>query len=184
MDRQKNWLVFLGTLVLILLFLLGWIGTELLGASRTTPKRQFLEARQLWALSSPTHYRMAAGYWSNVAQCYYNVEVLQDHIVHTYSFTCLGNSASNTLTVDGIFVTFERFATQPICSPNGCYCEGNYVVQATYDAVLGYPKSITTTFERSALTDLWHGKWRVQECLIRTNPIIEKFEILRVERLP
>lgn len=184
MDRQKYWFIFLGTIAVLLVFLLSWIGTELLSATRTTPERQFQEARQLWEFSSPAHYRMAAGYWSDSAQCYYDIEVLQDRIVHTFTFTCLGNSASKTLTVDGIFVTFERFATGTICSPNGCYCEGNYVVQATYDTALGYPRKITTAFARNALTDLWHGKWRVRECLIRTNLTIDKFEIMRVDRLP
>ena len=41
-----------------------------------------------------------------------------------------------------------------MCSPNGCYCEGTYVVHAMYDPLRGYPLSITTEFDRNWLDDL------------------------------
>ena len=184
MKLQKSCLIVLGVCGIVVVISAGWLAVKFFDLYRYSPAMQYAEARQLWGFNSLAHYRMAVGFWSDSAQCYYDIEVLQDRIIHIHTFTCLGNSASKTLTVDGIFETFERFATETICSPNGCYCEGNYVVQATYDTALGYPRKITTAFARNSLTDLWHGKWRVQECLIRTNLTIDKFEIMRVDRLP
>ena len=101
----------------------------------------------------------------------------------TFTASCISSAESQTLTVSGIFKNFERYATGHVCSPNGCACEGMYVVSATYDPVLGYPQSITTVFKREVLYDLLHGTWGVQKCL-RIDPVVEMFDRVKVSPLP
>src|SRR4030095_6006351 len=135
------------------------------GALKSAPRSQFPLARARWDINSISHYRMAANYGTNLAQCYYDVEVWQERIVHVFSATCLSNAETNMLTIGGIFEYFEAYATKRVCSPNGCYCEGSYTVRATYDPTLGYPQRITTFFRRNWLDDLLHGKLGIQQCL-------------------
>ena len=173
-------LIVLGLIILVVFV---WIGAQLLGTLQSAPASQFSLARHRWETNLISHYRMAANYTGNFAQCYYDFEVRQDQVVHVFTMSCLSSAESKTLTVDGIFKNFERVATERICSPNGCYCEGTYVVSATYDSTLGYPQSITTYFHRRWLDDLLHRKIGVQQCL-RTDPVIEKFEVVKLTILP
>ena len=126
---------------------------------------------------------MNASYYGHRSQCYYDIEVLQGNVIRTFTSGCLGGGDSKNFTVDGIFKNFERFATQKVCSPNGCYCEGNYVLRATYEETLGYPQRITTRFHRDTLNDLLHAKLGVQQCL-RTDPIVERFDRVKITILP
>ena len=171
------------TLAVLILVLTALIGAQILGALQTAPASQFSLARRRWETNSISHYRMAANYSGNFSQCYYDFEVQQERIVHIYTMSCLSSAESKTLTVNGIFKSFERFATERVCSPNGCYCEGRYVVSATYDQTLGYPQRITTFFHRSWLDDLFHGKLGVEQCL-RMDPVVETFEIAKITILP
>jgi hypothetical protein len=171
------------TLAIIISLVLAVIGVALWGSLQSAPRSQFSLARQRWEINSISHYRIAANYSGNFSQCYYDIEVQQENIVHIFTMNCLSSAESKTLTVSGIFKSFERFATERVCSPNGCYCEGSYVVRATYDQTLGYPQSITTFFQRYWLDDLLHGKIGVQQCL-RIDPVVEKFEIVKITILP
>lgn len=171
------------TIGVILLVVIVWIGAQLLSTLRSAPASQFSLARHRWDTNSISHYRMAGNYTGNFSQCYYDIEVQQDRIVDIFTMSCLSSAESKTLTIDGIFKNFERYATERVCSPNGCYCEGIFVVSATYDATLGYPQSITTYFRRSWLDDLLHGKIGVQQCL-RTDPVVETFEVVKLTILP
>ena len=182
MILKKHWRVFLlaGISAAVVI---GLIGVVVWRAWQTTPIYQFREARRLWEARPFRHYRLAANYAVNWGQCYYDVEVRNQRIVYVFSLTCLSGAASQSLTVDGIFENFERFVTDRVCSPNGCYCEGTYGVRATYDPTWGYPQSITTVFFRNELDDWLHGKYGVQECL-RTDPVVEKIEVVAVTPLP
>jgi hypothetical protein len=170
----------LGAAALGLVALAGWITWR---AWQATPEYQFRQARGLWEARLFRHYRFAASYEVNWGQCYYDIEVLDDRIVQMYGHSCLSSATSSTLTVDGIFAQFERFITRQVCSPNGCYCEGVFVVRATYHATWGYPESITTEFRRNWLDDLLNGKQGVRECR-RTNPVIETIDNVTLTPLP
>lgn len=170
----------LGSIILIIIAL---IGAQSLSTLRTAPASQFSLARHRWETNAISHYRMAGNYTGNFSQCYYDIEVQTDRVVDIFTMSCLSSAESKTLTVDGIFENFERFAAGRVCSPNGCYCEGIYVVSATYDPTLGYPQSITTYFDRRWLDDLLHGKIGVQQCL-RIDPVVEKFEVVKLTVLP
>ena len=182
MAPKKYWRVFLpaslGVTVVI-----GLMGAGFWRAWQSTRVYQFTEARRVWEARTFQHYRMAANYAVNWAQCYYDVEVQNDRIIYVFGLSCLSSAESMTLTIDGIFENFERFVTQRVCSSNGCYCEGTYVVRATYDPTWGYPQTITTVFIRDWLDDLVHGKYEVQECL-RTTPVVERIDVVKVSPLP
>lgn len=171
------------TLAVIILLVLVVIGVALWRSLQSAPASQFSLARHRWETNSILHYRMAANYSGNFSQCYYDIEVLQGQIAYIFTMNCLSSAESKTLTIGGIFKNFERYATEKVCSPNGCYCEGRYVVLATYDTALGYPQRITTIFHRSWLDDLIHGKLGVQQCL-RIDPVVETFEVVKITILP
>ena len=171
------------TLALLILGGIALIGAQFFGALQAAPASQFSLARHRWETNTISHYRMAANYSGNFSQCYYDIEVQQEKIVHIFTMNCLSSAESKTLTVGGIFKNFERYATQKVCSPNGCFCEGSFVVRATYDQTLGYPLSITTIFHRYWLDDLLNGKICVQQCL-RMDPVVEEFVVVKVTILP
>ena len=167
----------------IFMLVLGVIGVMSWDSFESAPSTQFTLARHRWEIHAISHYRMNASYYGHRSQCYYDIEVLQGRVVRTFTSGCLGGGDSKNFTIDGIFTNFERYATQKICSPNGCYCEGNYVVRAIYEETLGYPQRITTVFRRDTLTDLFHGKLGVQQCL-RTDPVVERFDRVKITILP
>ena len=182
MDRKQfpPVLIALGLFIMIVAALLG---IQVVQALQTSPGSQFSLARHRWETNSILHYRMTANYSGNYSQCYYEIEVHGDRIVDIITMSCLSSAESKTLTINGIFKNFERYADQKVCSPNGCYCEGSFVLRATYEQALGYPQSITTIFHRYWLDDLLHGKIGVQQCL-RMDPVVEKFEVVKVTVLP
>lgn len=174
--RFRLFILAAGVIVVLgvgLVALAGW------RAWQATPAYQFREARRLWEAQQFRHYRLAAHYATNWAQCYYDIEVLHERIVHVFGVTCLSSATSPTLTISGIFKNFERHTTDRLCSSNGCYCEGTYFVRATYDPTWGYPQSITTRFARNWLDDLIHGQYRTQTCR-RTDPVVERIEVVSV----
>ena len=181
--EQKSYSPVLLTLGVIILLVLAVVGAALWRSVQSAPASQFSLARHRWETNSIIHYRMAANYSGSFSQCYYDIEVLQGQLVHIFTMNCLSSAESRTLTIGGIFKNFEGFATEKVCSPNGCYCEGRYVLIATYDEVLGYPQRITTIFHRSWLDDLLHGKLGVQQCL-RIDPVVETFEVVKLTILP
>ena len=180
---QKNFSPWLLSLAVVILLVLVIIGVALWDSVQSSPRSQFTLARHRWETNLISHYRMTANYSGNYSQCYYDIEVQRDQIVNIITMNCLSSAESKTLTIDGIFKNFEQYARQKVCSPNGCFCEGSFVVRATYDQVLGYPQSITTIFHRYWLDDLLHGKMGVQQCL-RMDPIVETFEVVKVTILP
>jgi len=183
LPNQKNISPVLLIMGLIILLVLAVIGLAFWNTLQSSPRTQFTLARHRWEVNSISHYRMNASYYGYRSQCYYDIEVLQGQAIRTFTSGCLGSGDSKNFTVDGIFKNFERYATQKVCSPNGCYCEGNYVVRATYEETLGYPQRITTIFRRDTLNDLFHGKLGVQQCL-RTDPVVERFDRVKIVILP
>ena len=171
------------TLVGLLLVVIAVIAAQFIFAVQASPVSQFALARRRWEINAIAHYRMNASYYGYRAQCYYDIEVLRGRAIHTFTSGCLGSSESKNFTIDGIFENFVRYATQRVCSPNGCYCEGNYVVRATYDETLGYPQRMTTIFRRDRLNDLLHGKLGTLQCL-RTDPVVERFDRIKITILP
>jgi hypothetical protein len=181
MDR-KPYSPILVTAAMLMLVVLLWLGTQFFTALQASPASQFALARHRWETSAISHYRMEASYSGNFSQCYYDVEVLQQRIVRMFASACLGDGDSRTLSVDGLFDAFEQYVHQQVCSPSGCYCDGIFVVRATYDPVLGYPQTIMADFRRTWLGDLLH-KIDFQPCL-RANRLIGKFEHVTITILP
>ena len=182
MDQKSSSRVIL-ILGIIILIVVALIGAAFWDSFQSSPSSQFTLARRRWEVNSIAHYRMNASYYGHRAQCYYDIEVLQGNVIRTFTSGCLGGGDSKNYTIDGIFTNFERYATQKVCSPNGCYCEGNYVLRATYEETLGYPQRITTRFHRDTLNDLLHAKLGVQQCL-RTDPVVERFDRVKITILP
>jgi hypothetical protein len=168
---------------LVLMGLAALVGSTVWQAWQATPAQQFNRARQLWEARPFQHYRLAAAYENNWAQCYYDIEVRAQRIGHVFGLTCISAAETQTLTVDGIFQVFERYVAGRVCSASGCYCDGSYVVRATYDATWGYPRRITTGFQRNWLDDLLRGKAGVRQC-VRTDSLVEKIEVDKITPLP
>ena len=181
--NRKRFSPVLAILISLVVVVVVLIAAQLVLAVQASPSSQFALARYRWERNAVSHYRMNASYYGYRSQCYYDVEILQGRVVRTFTSGCLGNGDSKNFTVDGIFENFERMATERVCSPNGCYCEGNYVVRAMYEETLGYPQRITTVFRRNWLEDLLHGKLGVQQCL-RTDPVVERFDRIKITVLP
>jgi hypothetical protein len=163
--------------------LMGWLGWRLW---QSTPAYQFAEARRRWEARPFQHYRLMldSGFArGGYAQCLHDIEVLDEKIVRVYATTCLSSHTTQALSVTGIFEKFEPYLTQEFCSATGCYCEGVYVVQATYDPVWGYPQTMTTEFRRNLMDDLTHNKLGVQECH-RTDPTVEVITVMTLTPLP
>ena len=169
----------LGSLAVLACGLGGWWAWQ---QWQSTPVYQFREARQRWEARPFRHYRMSANYGTNWAQCHYDIEVRDEQIRHVYGVTCLSAESAQTLTVDSVFEVFERYASQRVCAATGCYCDGTYVLRATYHPDYGYPQRITTRFVRNWLDDLLHGQYRKQSCL-RVDVTVERIEIVSVEPL-
>lgn len=181
MTRLAQWLLLgLGTLGVVagaLAVYWGW------GQWQSTPVYQFRAARDRWEHRPFRHYRLSANYSTNWAQCHYDIEVRDGKIRHVFGVTCLSAESTHTLTVEGIFDNFERYTTERVCAANGCYCDGTYVLRATYDQEYGYPHRITTRFVRNWLDDLAHGQFRKQTCT-RADVVVERLDIVSVEPLP
>ena len=155
-------------------------------AWQSSPAYQFAEARRRWEARPFRRYRLAfddgftrGGY----AQCHHAVEVVDDKIVRDFGTTCLSSHVTQALSVDGLFQKFERYFDGRVCSATGCYCEGVYVVKATYDPTWGYPQTITTMFQRDWVDDFLHRKLWVQDCL-RVDPVVEKITVTMLIPLP
>jgi hypothetical protein len=155
----------------------GWRGLQ------NSPAYQYRAARDRWETHRLKHYRIAANYSTNWAQCHYDIEVRDEEVRHVYGVTCLSAESAQTLTVSGIFRTFERYATGRVCAATGCYCDGTYALRATYDPEYGYPQRMTTRFVRNWLDDLAHGQFRKMSCL-RADLTVERIEVVSLEPLP
>jgi hypothetical protein len=176
-------LLFLGASLTAVCGLLSFVGLRLW---QSTPAYQFAEARRRWEARHFQHYHMMfdSGFSrGGYAACLHDVEVLDEKVVKTYATTCLSSHTTQSLSVTGIFETFERYLTNHICSATGCYCEGIYVLKATYDPELGYPQTITTEFRRNLLDDLTHDKLGVQDCF-RSDPTVELIKVISLTALP
>ncbi len=175
-------LILLLALLLLLTLAAGIVTVAAWRQWQSTPVYQFRAARQLWSVRPFRHYRLSANMSTNWAQCHYDLVVRDDTIERVISITCLSAESTQTFTVDGIFQRFERYNTQRLCAANGCYCDGTYVLHATYDAELGYPHRITTRFVRNWLDDLVHGQLRKQSC-VRADPVVVRLDIVSLEPL-
>lgn len=158
----------------------GWWGRR---QYQATPAYQFRDARQRWDLRSPRHYRLAANFRTNRAQCLYDIAVRDGQISHVYSLTCLSAESLQTLTVDGIFDFFSRYVDKRVCAATGCYCDGTYVVRGAYHPEYGYPTQISTRFMRNWLDDLVNGQYGKQSCR-RADVSFERIEVVKLELLP
>ena len=173
-------LLLAGTLVVsagVVAALLGWRQWQ------ANPVYQFRDARARWETRPFRHYRLSANFTTHLAQCHYDIEVRDEQITHTFGLTCLSAQSVPTLTIDGMFQNFERFTTQRLCAATGCYCDGTYVLRATYDPDWGFPRRITTRFVRNWLDDLLHGQYQKQTCR-RADSEVERLEIVSVQPVP
>ena len=182
MDR-KQYSPVLVTLAILILVVMLWIGAQFIVALQASPASQFALARRRWEANTIPHYQMEASYSGNWSQCYYNIEVLQQRIVRIFASECLGDGDSKTLSVDGIFEAYEQYANSQVCSLDGCYCDGFFGVNATYDPVLGYPQTIMTVYHETWLGDVLKGNTAFRNCL-RAERWVGKFEHVTITILP
>lgn len=159
--------------------LIGWFGWQ---AWQETPESQFRQARTLWQSNAITHYRMEANFSNGFAQCHYDIEVKTRAVIRVHGLTCLGSATTNTLTIESIFEVFGAYVDERVCGPNGCSCEGAYVVKASYDPDWGYPRTISTVFQRSLLETLLSDESAVN-CR-QTRAQVRRIEILSFTPLP
>ncbi|MBL8097250.1 MAG: hypothetical protein JNL73_23935 [Anaerolineales bacterium] len=179
--RIPRWPLAIAALIVVTVpALVGWFGWQ---AWQSSPEYQFLQARRLWQSQATTHYRVEANYSTGFAQCHYDIEVKTRAVVRVHGLTCLGSATTNTLTIESIFEVFSRYVDDRVCGPNGCTCEGAYVIRATYDPEWGYPKTISTVFQRNLIEVVLSGGESTINCR-RARARIDRLEILSFTPLP
>ncbi len=99
---------------------------------------QLAAARSKWISKSVSHYRLSLSYSSHV-NCQQEVEIQNDKVIAVRKNTC---SAMPAMTVTDLFKKVQSLADSKQCGPNGCACDGNVGVDASYDAKFGYPRQV------------------------------------------
>lgn len=179
--RFPRWLFAAAALLFLTVSaLVGWLGWR---AWQSSPEYEFQQARRLWQSQPTGHYRMEANYNTGFAQCHYDIEVKTRTVIRVHGMTCLGSATTNTLTIESIFEVFGKYVDQRVCGPNGCSCEGAYVVKATYDPDWGYPRTISTVFQRNLAEAVMGANLSTINCR-RTRARIDRVEILNFTQLP
>jgi hypothetical protein len=124
------------------------------------PPADSIEAKARWSAQGISHYRLVLQRdWNgpvppgtrNALSCQQDVEILNEQIVSWFQDTCSSSQYKNywgnpfIATVPALFQQLERDSMELKWLPNeGCKIS---VVNATYDASLGYPQQITYTTE-------------------------------------
>lgn len=179
--RFPRWLFGLAAIVVIAVpAVVGWFGWS---TWRSSPEYAFRDARTQWQNGRVLHYRMEANYSTGFAQCHYDIEVKTRTVIRVHGMTCLSAATTNTLTIESIFEVFSQYVDDRICGPNGCSCEGAYVVKATYDPEYGYPRTISTTLQRNLLESVLSTDEGSINCR-RARGRIDRIEILAFTPLP
>lgn len=179
--RIPRWLwIAAGLIVLVVPPVIAWFGWQ---AWQATPEYQFREARTLWQSKLPNHYRMEANYSTGFAQCHYDIEVKTRAVIRVHGMTCLGSATTNTLTIESIFEVFGRYVDDRVCGPNGCDCEGAYVVRGKYDPDWGYPRTISTGFQRNLAEAVMYSGVNPVNCRTSRGRV-DRVEILGFKPLP
>lgn len=180
--RFPRWPLAIAAIVVVIAVptLIGWIGWSSWQAS---PEYQFQEARELFLNQRVTHYRLEANYSTSFAACHYDIEVKTRIVVRVHGMTCLSSATTNTLTVESIFEVFSQYVDGRVCGPNGCSCEGAYVVKATYDPEFGYPRTISTIFQRNLVEAVLNADTNPINCR-KARARIDRIEILKFIPLP
>jgi hypothetical protein len=121
-------------------------------SSSASRARQLAEARDLWLSRSVPHYRlvMRAPSW-----CRLDVEIQDERVVHVFENSC----PTSPRTVTGLFdmiAQLDQTADTIFCAPRGCECTEVRYIRATYDAEMGFPRTIRLRRERQTN---WPNLW-------------------------
>jgi hypothetical protein len=126
-------LIGLALLLVPYLAVSAWIGAG--EQERLTRARERIAARALWEGRPFRDYRLVV----EDGDCTYDVVVRQGQIAGRYRDSC--NLRART--IETLFLVAEGDGTvTPVCGIHGCICETHIRVLATYDPVLGYPRSL------------------------------------------
>jgi len=123
----------LALLLVLYLAMSAWIGAS--EQERLTRARERIAARALWEERPFRDYRLVV----EDGNCTYDVVVRQGQIAGRYRDSC--NLRART--IETLFLVAEGDGVvTPVCGVHGCVCETHIRVLATYDPVLGYPRSL------------------------------------------
>jgi hypothetical protein len=160
------------------------LGIVALLYQQNTPSQKFQQAQQTWNAQKPNRYRMTVEYRtvSDLPGCQQEIEVQNEAIARVLRDTCQNQlNLVAPMTVSDIFARFYEPATQTICGPNGCQCDGAIRVHATYDSQFGYPHQIESRLERDWLNP---SHWGFNTPCTQIGFIGEYIEVVSLKPLP
>lgn len=119
--------------------------------------------RQLWNAQKISKYKLKIGF----VDCIQEVIVENNHAPQIIK-DC---SESRFITISQLFNQIETVLGMHACGPNGCDCDGPYIIEAVYDEKYHFPKSGKPVYAS-------HETWRYQKInLIESlsHPFTKKF---------
>jgi hypothetical protein len=102
-----------------------------------------------WNNSGIAHYEMDITDDRYAAVCQWHVEVQDAEVVREVDLSVYDAICSTGApTVDDLFELIAEFGNGK-CGPNGCGCDGRWVVTAHYDQQFGYPGYLLIALDQS-----------------------------------
>jgi hypothetical protein len=120
----------LGLVALCAVLIFASIGFPLIQAA--SQRLALLRAERRWSARSFTHYRMEL---QHSVGCTERLEIDDEKVIAT------NGGCQMPYSVSDLFALIERNAGK--CAPAGCLCDGQVIVRASYDHLLGYPTRIS-----------------------------------------
>lgn len=134
-ETRHTMLLLTGLALLLVLFLVLSVWIDAGERERLTSERERSAARALWEGRPFRDYRLVV----EDGDCTYDVVVRHGKIAGRYRDSC--NLRART--IETLFIVAEGDGVvTPVCGFHGCVCETHIRVSATYDPVLGYPRSL------------------------------------------
>lgn len=113
--------------------------------------------RQLWNAQKITKYKLKIGFI--LYDCVQEVIIESNHTPQIIK-DCLD---SRLMTISQLFNQIETVLGMHACGPNGCDCDGPYIIEAVYDEKYHFPKSGKPTYASQE-------SWRYQKTNILRLP--------------
>jgi len=127
---------------------------------------EFVAARARWQARPFSGYQLVVQEETNASSCRQSVEVRDERIERVLQNRCV---RLPSWTVSNLFTWGEQSSTAGLrCYPSAitCVCHKSYSLTASYDPVLGYPRSITHSWSLRlnwAYLGHWKRLWRTGE---------------------
>lgn len=123
--------------------------TGIIGINHYTqsPAYQLATAKKRWATGGrPEHYQLKIKQVRE-ASCQQELEIKNEQVIAAIKQKDCQSMPDYT--VANLFNLIESNLEEEKCGPNGCECDGKFVVNAKYDRATGYPKQVELDLKKS-----------------------------------